>query len=95
MRVTPAQKEKACGSRESEPPFPFPLRGKPGRAGSPHAGFAVSPHKRGSAPPCASPLGTREQGDETRQPLGTFYFAEIRNFLLCVDIFAGPPVGAK
>jgi hypothetical protein len=33
-------------------PFPFPLRGKPGRAGAPHAGQRRpgSPHKRGFKP---------------------------------------------
>lgn len=64
MRMS-REPKTACGSKESEPPFPFPLREKPGRAGSPHDGFAVSPHKRGSAPLCI-PLGFQEQGDETR-----------------------------
>jgi hypothetical protein len=36
-------------------PFPFPLRGKPGRAGSPHAAKNAAPPTRGAPPPCASP----------------------------------------
>jgi hypothetical protein len=54
----------ACGSKEFEPPFPFPPRGKPGREGVPprreHAtrqqkalariDAAGSPHKRADRP---------------------------------------------
>ena len=47
--------QSACGSKEIGPPFPFPLWGKPGREGSPHAAEdGCSPHKR-AAPPCESP----------------------------------------
>jgi hypothetical protein len=56
--------DSACGSKEVNSPFPFPLRGKPGRAGSPHAASTLraskktlaridasgSPHKRAAAP---------------------------------------------
>jgi hypothetical protein len=56
----------ACGSKEFDPPFPFPPRGKPGREGIPprrkHAArqqkalaridAAGSPHKRAAAPLC-------------------------------------------
>src|SRR5207248_7234496 len=60
-------KEIACGARNLISPFPFPLRGKPGRAGSPHAAHAArqqttlavidaaAPPTRGPMPPCASP----------------------------------------
>ena len=44
----------ACGSKESDSPFPFP-RGKPGREGSPHAAHPAAPPTRGLPPPCASP----------------------------------------
>jgi hypothetical protein len=56
----------ACGSKEFQPPFPFPQRGKPGRGRFPprrkHAArqqktlsridAAGSPHKRAAAPLC-------------------------------------------
>jgi hypothetical protein len=54
--------------KEFDAPFPFPLRGKPGREGSPHAGSTLrasqkrwlvsmhpAPPTRGLPPPCASP----------------------------------------
>jgi hypothetical protein len=58
--------ELACGSKEFDPPFPFPPRGKPGREGIPprrmHAArqqkalacidATGSPHKRAAAPLC-------------------------------------------
>ena len=45
----PHVKDKmACGSKEFDPPFPFPPRGTPGRAGSPHAAAgAAAPPARG------------------------------------------------
>ena len=33
----------ACGSKEFEPPFPFPQGGKPGREGAPHADARCAP----------------------------------------------------
>src|SRR5579863_1032110 len=61
------------------PPFPFPLRGKPGRAGSPHAGSTLrasqkrwhaslrpAPPSRGLPPPCESPAGWADRSVETR-----------------------------
>ena len=56
----------ACGSKEFEPPFPFPQRGKPGRGWFPprrkhdarqpkalsRIDAAGSPHKRAAAPLC-------------------------------------------
>jgi hypothetical protein len=55
-------------------PFPFPLRGKPGRVGSPHAeGTSRASKKRwhlpcdrlppqeGPSPPCASPWAGLEE----------------------------------
>ena len=60
--------EMAYGSKESDPPFPFPPGEKPGRAGSPHAGSTLpaskrrwhpsmlpAPPTRGLPPPCESP----------------------------------------
>jgi transposase len=47
--------QTACGSKESDPPFPFPQGEKPGRAGSPHAAKSAAPPTRGLPPPCASP----------------------------------------
>jgi hypothetical protein len=58
--------EMACGSKESNPPFPFPPRGKPGRGAFPprrkhvacqqkalaRIDAAGSPHKRAAAPLC-------------------------------------------
>ena len=66
----------ACGSKESEPPFPFPPRGKPGREGIPprrehavrqqkalaHIDAAGSPHKRAAAPLCIPCFSTTEFG---------------------------------
>jgi len=61
--------ESACGSKEFNAPFPVsPSGGKPGRAGSPHAGSTLlaskggwqasmlpAPPTRGLPPPCGSP----------------------------------------
>ena len=67
IRVAPASvPEIACGSKEFNPPFPFPPRASRGGVGSPHAGehaarqqkqlaridAAGSPHKRAAAPLC-------------------------------------------
>ncbi len=46
----------ACGSKESDSPFPFPQGGKPGREGSPHAAENAAPPTRGLSPPCGSPV---------------------------------------
>ena len=66
--IQSAQHRTACGSKESDPPFPFPPRGKPGRGKFPprrstcrasqnrwHGPCWGSPRKRGFAPPCAIP----------------------------------------
>ena len=58
----------ACGSKESDPPFPFPPGASRGGDGSPHAGSTLlaskkrwqasmlpAPPTRGLPPPCASP----------------------------------------
>jgi hypothetical protein len=61
--------KSACGSKEFNAPFPVsPSGGKPGRAGSPHAGSTLlaskggwqpsmlpAPPTRGLPPPCESP----------------------------------------
>ena len=60
--------EMACGSKESNPPFPFPPGASRGGARSPHAGSTLpaskkrwhasmlpAPPTRGLPPPCASP----------------------------------------
>jgi len=40
-------KESACGSKELDRPFPVsPSGGKPGRAGSPHAGSTLRASKK-------------------------------------------------
>ena len=67
IRVAPASvPEIACGSKEFNPPFPFPPGASRGGVGSPHAGehaarqqkqlaridAAGSPHKRAAAPLC-------------------------------------------
>src|ERR1035438_7182794 len=65
--------EIACGSKEFDPPFPFPPGASRGGAGSPHAGehaarqqkalaridAAGSPHKRGCRPLVNPPRATR------------------------------------
>jgi hypothetical protein len=64
--------EMACGSKESNPPFPFPPGASRGGAGSPHAEARCLPAKkrwhasllpapptRGLLPPCASPAEQR------------------------------------
>src|SRR6202040_4017885 len=70
----------ACGSKESNPPFPFPPRGKPGRGGFPprrkHAArqqkalsridAAGSPHKRAAAPLCIPRCATYRSGAAAR-----------------------------
>jgi hypothetical protein len=43
-----SEEKSACGSRESD--LPFPLRGKPGREGSPHAAKSAAPPTRGLRP---------------------------------------------
>jgi transposase len=63
------REQAACGSKESDPPFPFPPRGKPGRAGSPHAAKSAAPPQEGCRPLVNPP--------RTVCPAG------IRNFLLC------------
>ena len=58
----------ACGSKEFDPPFPFPPGASRGGDGSPHAGSTLlastkrwqasmlpAPPTRGLPPPCASP----------------------------------------
>jgi hypothetical protein len=62
-----SERKSACGSKESDSPFPFPPRGKPGRGWFPprrvmfrasrqrwHGPCGGSPRKRAS-PPCAIP----------------------------------------
>jgi len=80
----------ACGSKEFDPPFPFPPRGKPGGSVSPHASkhaamLAAPPHKRATAPLCipariryiSDLCGEREQSSTRLQPDG---MAEDKNF---------------
>ena len=59
-------------SKEISSPFPFPLRGKPGREGAPHAAEdGCSPHKR-AAPPCASPAFFAQGVDRDRPSHGRY-----------------------
>jgi hypothetical protein len=91
--------ESACGSKEFNAPFPVsPSGGKPGRAGSPHAGSTLRASKSGwhvsmlPAPPtrgAAAPLWIPRERALHRQhratKTGTFYLAKNRNFLLGLD----------
>jgi len=45
----------ACGSKEFNPPFPFPPRGKPGGDGSPHAAACSAPAKTAGTSHAAAP----------------------------------------
>ena len=63
--------------------FPFPVfpRGKAGAGGFPHAAQSAEPPiKRAAAPLCIP-----REHEGSYQRLGTFYFAEFRKFLFCVD----------
>jgi hypothetical protein len=51
-RIGVGGKEKGpAAARNLISPFPFPLRGKPGREGSPHAAKSAAPPTRGAAAP--------------------------------------------
>ena len=52
----------ACGSKESDSPFPVSPRGKPGREGSPHAA-AKPAAPPGVASPKYCPRQLQEHGD--------------------------------
>ena len=45
-------KQAPAAARNRISPFPFPLRGKPGREGSPHAAKNAAPPQEGFAPLC-------------------------------------------
>jgi hypothetical protein len=66
------RKKTACGSKELNSPFPFPLRGKPGREGSPHAAQNAAPPTRGLRP-LVNPLKEKSAGslDTTRPSHGS------------------------
>jgi len=66
------RKKTACGSKELNSPFPFPLRGKPGREGSPHAAKSAAPPTRGLRP-LVNPLKEKSAGslDTTRPSHGS------------------------
>src|SRR3979411_3324978 len=83
MRMTPASRKRPAAARNLNP-FPVSPAGNAGAGGFPPRRLRRLPPQEGFAPLCI-PLRKRDQGDETRQPLGTFYFAGIRNFLFCVD----------
>ena len=66
--------EIACGSKEFNPPFPFPPGASRGGVGSPHAGSTLraskkrchasllpAPPTRGLPPPCGSPASALQQ----------------------------------
>ena len=55
LRMTKQGKKWPAAARNWNAPFPFPLRGKPGREGSPHAAQDAAPPTRGLPPPCESP----------------------------------------
>ena len=54
--MTKQGKKWPAAARNWNAPFPFPLRGKPGREGSPHAAQDAAPPTRGLPPPCESPV---------------------------------------
>jgi len=45
MRVNTGNEEMACGSKEFDPPFPFPLGESRGGESSPHAAHAAHQQK--------------------------------------------------
>lgn len=50
-RIGDGSREQApAAARNLNAPFPFPLRGKPGREGSPHAAKSAAPPTRGLRP---------------------------------------------
>ena len=59
--------DQPAAARNPISPFPFPLRGKPGRAGAPHAANTAAPPARGiskraaeiplARSPCRRPAG--------------------------------------
>src|ERR1700719_1787890 len=82
IRVRPASvPEIACGSKEFDPPFPFPPGASRGGEGSPHAGehaarqqkqlaridAAGSPHQRGCRPLVNPPRATRSDMRSNRK----------------------------
>jgi hypothetical protein len=73
MRMTPASRKRPAAARNLNP-FPVSPAGKAGAGGFPPRRLRRLPPQEGFAPLCI-PLRKRDQGDETRQPLGTFYFA--------------------
>src|SRR5580704_4453781 len=95
FRATPP--ESACGSKEFNPPFPFPPGASRGGAGSPHAEARCAPaqtavtHRCTRLPPqegwrpLVHPLRARSCADRSYETTGTFYLAENRNFLFGLD----------
>ena len=70
----------ACGSEEFDPPFPFPPRGKPGRAGSPHAGARCAPANGAGTHRCCR-LPPQEGSAPLRDPpIGISRWASFRWF---------------
>src|ERR1700693_30031 len=49
------EQKTPAAARNLISPFPFPLRGKPGREGSPHAAKSAAPPTRGLRPPVDPP----------------------------------------
>src|SRR5277367_3357135 len=62
------RKKAACGSKELNSPFPFPLRGKPGREGSPHAAQNAAPPTRGLRPLVNPPQKKSARSLDTTRP---------------------------
>ena len=98
QQLTFSSNKLACGSKEFDPPFPFPPQGQAGAGGFPprrkHAArqqkalaridAAGSPHKRAAAPLCI-PRERRRGSGSSVEKTGTFYLAKNRNFLLGLD----------
>ena len=91
--------KSACGSKEFNAPFPVsPSGGKPGRAGSPHAGSTLlaskggwqasmlpAPPTRGLPPPCGSPASAVLVQIAVSRKQELSILAKNRNFLLGLD----------
>src|SRR4029077_12339660 len=96
-KVQATRPGSACGSKEFNPPFPFPSRESRGGRVPPHAEARCAPaqttvtHRCTRLPPqkgcrpLAHPLRARWSTLRRRYTTGTFYLAKKRNFLLGLD----------
>src|SRR5277367_1782318 len=87
--------EKEPAAARNLIPFPVSPAGKAGAGGFPPRRLRRLPPQEGSAPLCIPLRPTQGRGEESSRHLGTFYFAGIRNFLLCVDSRLADEQGAS